>query len=149
MSNNIIWNSCLGLLYKRRNKTAKIRFGGYVNYSIHQGLIYIATYLIIISVQYYLQLIDNGLLYYQILFDIQWTPSNLATFGASRSVLIRGVASFQGWIYIKDIGVVSFQGSFTVHTYPGFENKEKAYRDLPEALLHWKVALEVVRRVVY
>ena len=39
-------------------------------------------------------------------FAIQWTPSDLATFGASRSVLIRGVASFQGVdlyyeVYIK------------------------------------------------
>lgn len=27
---------------------------------------------------------------------------------------------------------------------PGFENREKVYRNIPEALLHWKVALEVV-----
>ncbi len=27
---------------------------------------------------------------------LQWTPSNLATLGISQSVLIRGVASFQG-----------------------------------------------------
>lgn len=26
----------------------------------------------------------------------------------------------------------------------GFEKKEKSYRKLPEALLHWKVALELV-----
>ncbi len=29
---------------------------------------------------------------------IATTTSNLATFGTSQSVLIRGVASFQGWI---------------------------------------------------
>ncbi len=29
---------------------------------------------------------------------IQWTPSNPATLGTSQSLLIRGVASFQGWI---------------------------------------------------
>ncbi len=28
--------------------------------------------------------------------EIQWTPSNPATLGTSQSVLIRGVASFQG-----------------------------------------------------
>ena len=27
---------------------------------------------------------------------------------------------------------------------PGFENRERVYRNIPEALLHWKVALEVV-----
>ncbi len=27
---------------------------------------------------------------------VQWTPPNLATLGTSQSVLIRGVASFQG-----------------------------------------------------
>lgn len=27
----------------------------------------------------------------------------------------------------------------------GFENRERAYRNYPEALLHWKVSLEVVR----
>ena len=27
----------------------------------------------------------------------------------------------------------------------GFENREKVYRNFPEALLHWKLALEVVR----
>lgn len=31
----------------------------------------------------------------------------------------------------------------------GFEMKEKAYRNLPEALLHWKVTLEVVRVYTY
>ncbi len=29
---------------------------------------------------------------------IQWTPSNPATPGTSQSVLIRGMASFQGWV---------------------------------------------------
>ena len=27
----------------------------------------------------------------------------------------------------------------------GFENRERTYRNFPEALLHWKVALEIVR----
>ncbi len=53
---------------------------------------------------------------------IQWTPSNPATLGTRQSVLIRGVASFQGWICTRkhnfvtfwsglNTGVASFQGS--------------------------------------
>ena len=46
---------------------------------------------------------------------LQWTPSSLATFGASRSVLIRGVASFSGvdlyYEVVLDTGVASFQVS--------------------------------------
>ncbi len=34
---------------------------------------------------------------------IQWTPSNPATLGSRQSVLIRGVASFHGWICTRKI----------------------------------------------
>ena len=34
-------------------------------------------------------------------FLLQWTPSNLATLRTNLSVLIRGVASFQGQNFIK------------------------------------------------
>ncbi len=46
---------------------------------------------------------------------VQWTHSNTATLGTSQSVLIRGVASFQGWICTfwsgLNTGMASFQGS--------------------------------------
>ena len=31
-----------------------------------------------------------------------------------------------------------------IQLFPGFESRERTYRNFPEALLHWKVALEVV-----
>ena len=50
---------------------------------------------------YIFAIASTSLIAYQVAIQtlvlIQWTPSNPAT-GASRSVLIRGVASFQGWI---------------------------------------------------
>ena len=35
------------------------------------------------------------------------------------------------------------------HIFSGFESRERVYRNFPEALLHWKVALEVVSMLVY
>ncbi len=55
---------------------------------------------------------------FQCAWQIQWTPSNLATLGTCQNVLIRGVASFQGEFSLRSIlvkvaqyrGVASFQG---------------------------------------
>ncbi len=52
--------------------------------------------------------------------SLQCNPSKPATLGTSKSVLIRGVATFQGWICIKKhafrcdliTGVATFQGSW-------------------------------------
>ena len=40
--------------------------------------------------------------------------------------------------------VTIYSGIHTCYVCTGFERKEKSYRNLPEALLHWRVALEVV-----
>ena len=37
----------------------------------------------------------------------------------------------------------------TLVSCAGFENREKVYRNFPEALLHWKVALEVVGMALF
>ena len=53
---------------------------------------------------------QSGIFYFAI--HIQWTLSNPATLAISQSVLIRGVASFQGWIYTTKhtLGPFSMQG---------------------------------------